>query len=124
MTVRLPSKFAGRSIVFVDGGYELPNARPENDFGRVFFYGAGLASHVRETCQVSARAANPDHQVAQMLHRALRKFALDESGATAIEYALIAGIVSIAIVSGLRAITGSLNTELNGAASGLNTAND
>jgi pilus assembly protein Flp/PilA len=59
-----------------------------------------------------------------MLRRKLRTFVVDENGATAIEYALIAGIVSIAIVSGLRAVTGTLNTGLHSAATGLENAND
>lgn len=36
------------------------------------------------------------------------KFLRDESGATAIEYALIAGIISLAIVSGATNVGGSL----------------
>jgi pilus assembly protein Flp/PilA len=59
-----------------------------------------------------------------MLRRKLQTFVIDENGATAIEYALIAGIVSIAIVSGLRAVTGTLNTDLHSAAAGLENAND
>lgn len=35
-------------------------------------------------------------------------FKRDESGATAIEYALIAGIVSLSIVAGLLAVRGEL----------------
>ena len=38
------------------------------------------------------------------LHRCQRAFARDESGATAIEYALIAGGVSIAIVGALTSL--------------------
>jgi len=50
----------------------------------------------------------------------LARFAQDESGATAIEYGLIAALIGVAIVTGARAIGGSLdtlftdiNTELN-----------
>jgi pilus assembly protein Flp/PilA len=43
-----------------------------------------------------------------MLRPCLCDFIRDESGATAIEYALIAGIVSLAIVGGLTAIKPSL----------------
>ncbi len=38
----------------------------------------------------------------------LKEFLLDESGATAIEYGLIAGLISIAIVSGASAFGNSL----------------
>lgn len=36
-------------------------------------------------------------------------FIRSEDGATAIEYSLIAGIVSISIVAGLTSVTGNLN---------------
>ena len=38
------------------------------------------------------------------------KFFSDESGATAIEYGLIAALVSVAIIVALTALGGSLNT--------------
>ncbi len=40
----------------------------------------------------------------------LARFLRDKSGATAIEYAFIAGMVSIAIIVGATAIGGKLNT--------------
>ncbi len=39
-----------------------------------------------------------------------KSFASDESGATAIEYALIAGIISISIVFGLTSVKTELST--------------
>jgi len=39
------------------------------------------------------------------------RFVSDERGATSIEYVLIAGIISIAIIVGATALGGSLNTE-------------
>jgi pilus assembly protein Flp/PilA len=47
----------------------------------------------------------------------------DESGATAIEYALIAGIVSISIVAALQAVRGSLQSTFNNVNSELSAAN-
>lgn len=44
----------------------------------------------------------------ERMRRAGAVFADDKSGATAIEYALIAGIVSISIVAGVLGIKGSL----------------
>ena len=38
----------------------------------------------------------------------LKSFAVDEAGATAIEYALIASLLSIVIIGGLIAVNGSL----------------
>lgn len=40
-------------------------------------------------------------------------FAKDESGATAIEYGLIAALVGVAIIGGLNALSGELNTLFN-----------
>jgi pilus assembly protein Flp/PilA len=40
----------------------------------------------------------------------IRKFWKDESGATAIEYGLIAGLVSVAAIAALTAMGGSLTT--------------
>ena len=40
----------------------------------------------------------------------IARFAKDESGATAIEYGLIAALVSIAIIAALNLLAASLNT--------------
>lgn len=40
----------------------------------------------------------------------IRKFLKDESGATAIEYGLIAALVAVAIIGVLTTLSGSLNT--------------
>ncbi|SKA37673.1 Flp family type IVb pilin [Consotaella salsifontis] len=40
----------------------------------------------------------------------LRRFSNDESGATAIEYGLIAAIMSVALITALGYITGGLDT--------------
>lgn len=41
-----------------------------------------------------------------------RTFAKNETGATAIEYALIAGLIAIVIITGLTAIGTNLNTSI------------
>jgi len=46
----------------------------------------------------------------------LSRFMRDESGATAIEYCLIAAGIGIVIVAGINAFAGALNTSLNQAA--------
>jgi pilus assembly protein Flp/PilA len=38
------------------------------------------------------------------------RFVADESGVTSIEYAIIAGMISIAIIAGATALGGKLNT--------------
>jgi pilus assembly protein Flp/PilA len=44
----------------------------------------------------------------------IQRFIRDEAAATAIEYAMIAGFISIAIVAGLRAIGQSLQNKFYG----------
>jgi len=46
----------------------------------------------------------------------LRKFLQDESGATAIEYGLIAALISVALIGGARAIGTSLDGKFNAVA--------
>lgn len=48
------------------------------------------------------------------MKQALVKFFRDEEGATAIEYGLIAGLISIAIIAALGVIGGSLNDLFEG----------
>ena len=50
----------------------------------------------------------------------LRMFVRDERAATAIEYAFIAGLISIAIFAGLSAIGPKLNTRFSNVATALN----
>jgi pilus assembly protein Flp/PilA len=54
----------------------------------------------------------------------LKKFLNDESGATAIEYGLIAALVSVAIIGALTAMKNGLNTTFNKVATELNTASN
>lgn len=48
------------------------------------------------------------------------KFANDESGATAIEYGLIAALVGVAIIAGVRALGSELNETFSDVSSTLN----
>ena len=52
----------------------------------------------------------------------IKAFINDESGATAIEYGLIAGLVAVAIIAALTALGGSLDTLFSNVASTVNTA--
>ena len=52
------------------------------------------------------------------------EFANDETGATAIEYALIVGMVSIAIVAGALGIKGSLKDAFTSVVTGFEQANN
>ena len=45
-----------------------------------------------------------------------RRYLTDESGATAIEYALIATLISVAIIAGATALGGALNDTFQGIA--------
>lgn len=64
------------------------------------------------------------------MFKTLRSFIADESGATAIEYGLIAALVSVAAIAALTALGSSLDTifstvsgEMNDAASGVGGGN-
>jgi pilus assembly protein Flp/PilA len=50
------------------------------------------------------------------------RFVKDESGATAIEYGLIAAIVSVGIIVALGKVSGSLQSTFNSVSDSLNTA--
>lgn len=41
----------------------------------------------------------------------LKRFIQDESGATAVEYGLIAALISVSLIAGYSAIAGSLETQ-------------
>ena len=49
----------------------------------------------------------------------LTRFAKDESGATAIEYGLIAGLISVVIIGAVTAVGGKLKDTFNGVATAL-----
>jgi pilus assembly protein Flp/PilA len=53
----------------------------------------------------------------------LSRFMRDESGATAIEYCLIAAGIGLVIVTGINAFAGALNTSLNASATGVGQYN-
>ena len=57
------------------------------------------------------------------MHKLLTKFAQEESGATAIEYALIAAIVGIGIITALNSLKTQLNATFNQVSTDLTTAN-
>ena len=52
----------------------------------------------------------------------LKRFAQDTSGATAIEYGLIAGLISVVIIGTLSAVGGNLKARFNDIATGLSNA--
>ena len=58
------------------------------------------------------------HQIEAGLRRSVLKFLSDQSGATAIEYGLIAAGISIAII----AVVNGLGTNLNGKFDSVNTS--
>jgi len=57
------------------------------------------------------------------MNKFLTKFAKEESGATAIEYALIAAIVGIGIITALNTLKTQLNATFNQVSTDLTTAN-
>jgi len=57
------------------------------------------------------------------MNKVLENFGKDESGATAIEYALIAAIVGIGIIAALNSLTGQLQSTFTTVTNALGTAN-
>jgi pilus assembly protein Flp/PilA len=53
--------------------------------------------------------------------RVLRKFCGDKSGATAIEYGLIAALIAVGIIGGVSLLGGNLSNEFNAISLRLNT---
>ena len=56
------------------------------------------------------------------MHPWLKKIIVDEAGATAIEYGLIAALISVAAITALTAMGGSLNTMFSTVSTALNSA--
>jgi pilus assembly protein Flp/PilA len=56
------------------------------------------------------------------LRNKLRRFGMSELGATAIEYGLIAALISVVIIAALRLTDNSLKTVFNNISSALTTA--
>lgn len=54
------------------------------------------------------------------MSKLIARFAKDESGATAIEYGLIACLIAVAIIVGARTLGGSLNTTFSNIAAEVN----
>ncbi|HXA39157.1 MAG TPA: Flp family type IVb pilin [Phenylobacterium sp.] len=56
------------------------------------------------------------------MSKLVTRFLKDESGATAIEYGLIAALIAVAIVTALTALGGQLSTTFTGITTKLNAA--
>ena len=59
-------------------------------------------------------------QAGPIMPKSLVEFMRDESGATAIEYGLIAGLISVVIIAALTSIGSKVNVKLNRVSNGLN----
>ncbi|WP_353643411.1 Flp family type IVb pilin [Mesorhizobium sp. WSM2239] len=57
------------------------------------------------------------------MSKLVARFVKDESGATAIEYGLIAALIALAIIAGAGAVGNSLSTKFNSISTKLNSAN-
>jgi pilus assembly protein Flp/PilA len=51
------------------------------------------------------------------------RFVKDESGATAIEYALIAAVIGLGILTGAQTLKTAINAKYSGVSTSLNSAN-
>jgi pilus assembly protein Flp/PilA len=56
------------------------------------------------------------------MNNLVKRFAADESGATAIEYGLIAAGISVAIIAAVKGLGSQLNTTFNTVSSQLSSA--
>ena len=56
------------------------------------------------------------------MHSQLRRFAQDESGATAIEYGLIAALIAVAIIAALNTLSGNIKNTFNYVGTQMSTA--
>jgi len=54
----------------------------------------------------------------------LARFMKDESGATAIEYGLIAALISVALIAGAQTLGGALSTQFTNLGAKLNCSNN
>jgi len=54
--------------------------------------------------------------------KAIAEFIRDQSGATAMEYAFVLGIISLASIAAFGSIANSINSTFSGLASGLDAA--
>jgi len=54
------------------------------------------------------------------MNKLISRFVRDESGATAIEYGLIAALIAVVIITGLTTLGTTLNTKFANIATGLN----
>lgn len=52
----------------------------------------------------------------------VKRYIEDESGATAIEYGLIAALIGVAMIAGARTLGTNLNTKFNGIATNITNA--
>jgi pilus assembly protein Flp/PilA len=57
------------------------------------------------------------------MSKLIARFVKDESGATAIEYGLIAALIAMSIIAGAGLIGNELDEKFNSIATSLNTAN-
>lgn len=65
---------------------------------------------------------NLDTGLGEFIMKIFARFLKDESGATAIEYGLIAALVGVAIIASLNALSGGLNGILTFVGTTLSTA--
>jgi pilus assembly protein Flp/PilA len=64
----------------------------------------------------------PRHQSGEKMKNVLQKFLKDESGATAIEYGLIAALIAVAIIVGARGVGNAVNAKFIGIAGNVTSA--
>jgi pilus assembly protein Flp/PilA len=82
--------------------------------GRILSLGSGRSRKVRRETISETRSI--------IMKSLFSRFVKDESGATAIEYGLIAAIIGVGIIAALGTVKNSLNTTFNNVGTALNNA--
>ena len=72
-------------------------------------------------CGISKAVTREPHRTQEFnMREFMSRFFRDDSGATAIEYGLIAAGIAVAIIAAINAVGGSLNTTLGNTATAIN----
>jgi len=87
------------------------------------FEAGGKGTLAGKTARHTSRSRVADQIASHFMKNLLANFTKDESGATAIEYALIAAIVGIGIITALNSLKGQLNATFTQVSTDLSTAN-
>jgi pilus assembly protein Flp/PilA len=82
--------------------------------------GIGVSSQTVNAPSLSQKLDAPVLRWIGPMPQLLRRFIRDETGATAIEYGMIAALIAVAIIASLRLVGGRLGTKFTAISNNLN----